>query len=295
MWAMMSYMLFPIVIMRALGVRVPYVLSLQEGDPFEHVFKRPHVALLSPLLRYGFRHARVTQAISTYLSSWASAMGYRGSVEVIPNGADMKTIDSFTSSEVTDVAHSLSKKEGDIFLVTASRLVEKNAVDDVIRALPHLPEHVSFVVIGTGKDEGALKALAQKEGVTNRVRFLGFVEQSQIGKYLKAADIFVRASRSEGMGNSFIEAMAAGVPVVGTQVGGIADFLFDEKRNPEILATGWAVDADSPKDIARAVLSIIVNPEKTRATVAHARSVVEHRHDWNFIASEFEQKVLAKI
>jgi glycosyltransferase involved in cell wall biosynthesis len=85
------------------------------------------------------------------------------------------------------------------------------------------------------------------------------------------------------------------VPVVGTQVGGIADFLFDEKRNPEIPATGWAVDADSPKDIARAVLSIIENPEKTRATVAHARSVVEHRHDWNFIASEFEQKVLAKI
>lgn len=295
MWAMMSYMLFPIVITRVLGVRVPYALSLQEGDPFEHVFKRPHVALLSPLLKYGFRHARVTQAISTYLSSWATAMGYRSSVEVIPNGADMKTIDSFTSAEVAEVARSFGKKDGDVFLVTASRLVEKNAVDDVIRALPELPQNVSFVVIGTGKDEAALKALAQKEGVASRVRFLGFVEQAQIGKYLKAADIFVRPSRSEGMGNSFIEAMAARLPVIGTQVGGIADFLFDEKRNPNVPATGWAVDANAPKDIVRAVLAILENPEKTQAVVAHARSVVEVTYDWKTIADDFNRKVLFKL
>lgn len=295
MWAMMSYMLFPIVLSRMLGVRVPYALSLQEGDPFEHVFQRPHVALLSPILRYGFRHARIVQSISTYLSSWASAMGYRGSVEVIPNGADSKVINSFTQQEIADAERALGKKDGDVFLVTASRLVEKNAVDDVIRALPHLPPHISFVVIGTGKDEVVLRELSEKEGVSDRVRFLGFVEQASVGKYLKAADIFVRASRSEGMGNSFIEAMAAGLPIIGTQVGGISDFLFDRRRNPGVASTGWAVDVDSPKDIARAVLEVLEDRTAAEATVAHARTVVEKRYDWDSIAGEFDKKVLVKL
>src|SRR3989344_3082931 len=64
-WAMMTYMLFPLVLLRMSGVRLPYVLTLQEGDPFERVFRRPHIMLFLPLLLFGFRGAAAVSAIST--------------------------------------------------------------------------------------------------------------------------------------------------------------------------------------------------------------------------------------
>jgi hypothetical protein len=67
-WAMMSYMLFPIVVLRFLGVRAPYLLTLQEGDPWKRMFSRWFILPFRPLLTIGFREAAVVQAISTYLA-----------------------------------------------------------------------------------------------------------------------------------------------------------------------------------------------------------------------------------
>ena len=103
----------------------------------------------------------------------------------------------------------------------------------MIRALPLTNTKVVFVVCGIGPDEEKLKALAIKLGVEERVRFVGQVEHSDLPAVLHGSDIFIRPSRSEGMGNSFIEAMAASVHVIATQEGGISDFLFDEKKNPD--------------------------------------------------------------
>jgi glycosyltransferase involved in cell wall biosynthesis len=110
-------------------------------------------------------------------------------------------------------------------------------------------------------------------------------------KYLKACDIFIRPSRSEGMGNSFIEAMAAELPVIATQEGGIADFLFDEQRNSNKVTTGWAVDADRPEQIAAAVRDIIDRPEKVSAVTRQAKQMVLEKYDWDLIASQMETKV----
>jgi glycosyltransferase involved in cell wall biosynthesis len=296
MWAMMSYMTFPITLMRLLGVRVPYVLTLQEGDPFEHVFSRWHIRLLRPILRAGFRNAMVIQVISNFLAVWAEKMSAREKVIVVPNGVDTlhfsEKISEHTVNETKDV---LGKKMGDIFLVTTSRLVKKNAVDVVLHALTKLPENLHFIILGTGPDEIALKKLATSLGVESRVRFLGHVDHAEMPKYLVASDIFVRPSRSEGMGNSFIEAMAAGLPIVATQEGGIADFLFDEKRNPEQPITGWAVDKDSPQQIADAVKDIMSHPEKVRAVVRTAKEMVKEKYDWDLIARDIRERVFSKL
>jgi glycosyltransferase involved in cell wall biosynthesis len=184
---------------------------------------------------------------------------------------------------------------GDVYVITTSRLVTKNAVDDMIRALPLLPENVSFVVLGTGPDEAALKKLATDLHVSERVKWLGQIGHADMPKYLKACDIFIRASRSEGMGNSFVEAMAAELPVVATQEGGIADFLFDEKRNPGVPITGWAVDKDSPREIAAAIRDIMDRPEKVRAVVKTAKEMVIEKYDWNLIAKDMREKVFGPL
>src|SRR3989344_1758028 len=218
-WAMMAHSCgIPAGIFKTLHPEVPYLLTLQEGDPLEHIERlaRP----VWPLFKRGFTKADMVVAESTFLGRWARRMGFTGPLEVIPNGVD--------AERFARVQHRVLNTNM-VMLVTTSRLVNKNAVDDVIRALTLLPEHVTFTICGTGPDEMMLKTLVKNIGVETRVKFMGYVEQTRLPVLFNECDIFIRPSRSEGMGNSFIEAMAAELPVIATQEGGIADFLFDAK------------------------------------------------------------------
>lgn len=281
-WAMMSYMLFPLVLS---GLKQPYLLTLQEGDPFEHVFRRWFILPFRPLLTAGFKHASAVQAISTFLARWARQAGFRGEPTVIPNGVDVAHFASVHPKRIS--------KSG-VSLVTTSRLVHKNAVDDIIRALRLLPDTVQFVVYGIGPEEARLRTLARTQGVEARVKFMGHISHAELPAALASCDIFVRPSRSEGMGNSFIEAMAAGLPVIATQEGGIADFLFDAKRNLDKPTTGWAVDTDSPEQIAAAVTEIVNNPDAVSEVTRAAKALVVENYDWNVVARNM-RKIFSQI
>ena len=274
-WAMMTNMLFPIILMRFLDNRTPYILTLQDGDPFEYVFKRLRIRIFLPLLKYGFRHTVKVQAISNFLAQWARQMGYKGKVEVIPNGVDIK--------KFMPVGQSRALTNG-VTLITTSRLVEKNAVVDIIEALKFLPETVLLKILGIGPLEKVLKLKVESLKLGNRVEFLGRVPHYDISKYLHEANIFVRPSLSEGQGISFIEAMAAGLPVIATPVGGIPDFLKDRE-------TGLFCEVDNPKSIAEKVMEYINNPELTSKIVKNAKEMVIKKYDWDLIAKEMKTRV----
>ena len=279
-WVMMSYMLVPLTLAH-LGI--PYALTLQEGDTYGHMFGRLRVLPLLPLISRGFKRASVVQAISTYLGQWARRRGFTGPLEVVPNGVDTVRFSGEPEPHLGAV------------LITTSRLVAKNAVDEVIRALALLPESVRFQILGVGPDEQMLRALAKAMGVEARVEFLGHVAHSELPAHLHRADIFIRPSRSEGMRNSFVEAMAAGLPVIATQEGGIADFLFDAKRNPDKPTTGYAVDKDSPEQIAAAVKEILAKPEEARRVTENAKKLAFEKYDWDLITRDMREKVFARV
>lgn len=271
-WAMMvTYGSLGAYIARAF-TKVPVVLTLQEGDPPAYL-RRKWFGLVRHSWKYALSQSKAVTVISTYLGRLAQEFGYKGEPALIPNGVDSA---SFSHAPV---AHT-----GTV-LVTTSRLVHKNAIDDVLRALALLPQSVTFVVYGTGPDEQKLKALAAELGVSPRVAFKGQASYTELPTALAGADIFIRPSRSEGMGNSFIEAMAAGIPVIATQEGGIADFLFDAKRNPDKQATGFAVSVDAPEEIAAAVRYITEHPEEVALAVAQAKRLVGERYEWKGIAA----------
>ena len=238
---------------------------------------------LWPLFVQGFRRADMVQPLSTFLADWARKMGYKGPIEIIPNGADLVR---FAGDPIPH--------DGTV-LITTSRLVHKNAVDDVIRALKHIPSSVRFKILGTGPDESMLRALARSEGIQDRVEFMGHVDHKDMPQHLRAADIFIRPSRSEGQGSSFIEAMAASLPVIATQEGGISDFLFDAERNPDKESTGWAVDKDSPEQIAQAVREILTHSEETKCVVATAKTMVEGRYSWEMVVRDMQEKVFSRV
>ena len=285
-WAMMAHSCgVPAALFKTFNPGVKYLLNLQEGDPPEYIERT--MLPVWPLFSRAFTTADVVTVLSTFLGTWARRRGFAGPLEVVPNAVNVRRFDAAVAeSELEKVRHSIGKKDGDVLLITTSRLVKKNAVDDVIRALPLMPGQVVFVVVGTGPDETMLKQLAAELGVADRVRFLGHVEQEVMPSYLKASDIFIRPSRSEGFGISFVEAMAAGLPVIATQEGGISDFLFDAMRNPDKETTGWAVDADAPDQIAKAVSAIIANPGEVTRVTAHAVHMVRAKYDWEIIARQ---------
>jgi glycosyltransferase involved in cell wall biosynthesis len=289
LWAMMAHSCaIPAGLFKKKFPRVKYLLTLQEGDPPEHIEK-----MMKPVWKLfvqGFTRADALQPISTFLKEWGFRMGFNGESSVIPNAVDVARFSQkFSFDEIRSMQEKLGKKEGDIFLVTTSRLVYKNGIDDVINALAFLPENISFLIYGIGPDEDTLRKAARNSGTGHRVKFMGQISHAEMPLMLAACDIFIRPSRSEGMGNSFVEAMAAGLPVIATQEGGISDFLFDSKRNPNKIATGWAVDKDSPRQIADAVEEILHDPKKVHEVTETASRTVKAKYDWNLIAEEMQQ------
>lgn len=287
-WSIMaSYNAFAALFFKLIHPKVPFLLTLQEGDPLDYIKKK--VALVYPLFKMIFTKADLVQTISEYLADFAREMEVSAPVVVVPNAVDVSLFSqNFTDADLFDLKDQLGKKYTDTYLITTGRLVVKNGVGDIIKSLTHLKSEVKLLILGAGFLEGELKRLAVDIGVSDRVRFLGHIEHSDLPKYLHVSDIFIRPSLSEGFGNSFIEAMAARIPVVATPVGGIPDFLVDRK-------TGVFCKPKDPQSIAKAVELLMGNDGLRRSITDEAFDMVSSRYDWSTIATEMKTEVFEKI
>ncbi|MBX4209102.1 glycosyltransferase family 4 protein [Candidatus Parcubacteria bacterium] len=282
-WSIMAnHAGFAALFFKLFNMHTPFLLTLQEGDPIGYIMKKTR--LVSGIFRMIFTHADRIQAISKYLASFALSMGAKADPVVIPNGVDVDRFSRLVvGSELELVKREIGKKQGDIFLVTSSRLVAKNAVGDIISALAYLPENVKLLVLGEGVLAEDLKQQAKSLKLDERTIFKGFIPHDDLPRYLQACDVFVRPSLSEGFGNSFIEAMAAGLPVIATPVGGIVDFL-ENKR------TGLLCEVNSPRDIARKVEIYIRDKNLRDEIVDNAMHMVVDHYDWKIVARDMKEK-----
>lgn len=264
------------------------IVSFQEGDPIPHILKK--VLPGFPFFWYSVKSADVVQTISTFLLNWARQLGYIGYGTVIPNGVDIsKFTRNISSEEINTVKEKLGKKEGQVWLVTTSRLVHKNGVDNVIEALKNLDTKYYFAVLGIGPEEEKYKRLAKDLGVSNRVVFVGEVKHPEMATYLKAGDIFIRPSRSEGMGNSFVEAMSMKLPVIATTEGGLSDFIFQGK-------TAFVCEKDNPESIVKAIKKIEQTSYLEMENILNASyDMVLEKYNWDVIANRMKIEVFDRI
>lgn len=287
-WSIMaSFSGFAAVFFKMTHSRIPFILNLQEGDPIPYIKRQ--VWFVYPLFQQIFRRAEIIHALSNYLAQFARDMGAKGIVEVIPNGVNPKLFSKqYSAEEIKATRSELGLSAADKVLITTSRLVKKNGVGDVIASLPLLPEQVKFVIIGIGQLEQELKAQVKNLNLGHRVIFAGLKPNHKLPGYLAASDIFIRPSLSEGQGISFIEAMAAGIPVITTPVGGIPDFL----KNNE---TGLLCEVKNPQSITDKV-SLLLSDQNLRSTIIkNAQALVHERYDWNLISRDMTTKVFSKI
>jgi glycosyltransferase involved in cell wall biosynthesis len=127
--------------------------------------------------------------------------------------------------------------------------------DIAIAAISFLKKNglsVSLQWVGNGRYQHEMMALAEKKGVSNRVTFVGNVTSAQeVRHYLDAADLFVLPSRTEGLPRALVEAMARGLPCIGTDIGGI----------PELLERKALVPANNSEILAKKIQSFLDSPE----------------------------------
>jgi glycosyltransferase involved in cell wall biosynthesis len=190
--------------------------------------------------------ADAVTAISTPLVDLARRHGYRGPATVIPNGVDPTVFRPAIRD--TRPPHPV--------VISVSRLVRKNGIDVLLEAAGAvLREHpeAEFRILGDGPERIRLTRLADSLGIRRSVHFLGNVPHSEIPGHLRESSLFVRPSRTEGMGNAFVEAMASGLPVVGAQAVA-ATGVFEDG------VTGLACAVENPLDLASKIRALIVDP-----------------------------------
>lgn len=280
-WSLMaSYGGFAALVYTWFRPRAKVLLTLQEGDPLEHYAKR--TGALTFLHKRIFKRADAVQAISRFLAEWATRMGFKGTPSIIPNGVD---VERFTRRISAEERRSLRQQfglaENDVVLVTASRLSLKNAVDDLIRALIFLPSQYKVLIAGEGEDKEKLDNLVKENGLRDRVIFLGKRGHDELPEILQASEVFVRASLSEGLGNSFLEAMACGLPIIGTRVGGIPDFLIDGE-------TGVFCEVRNPESLAKAAQRIQTEPGLRDTLIKNGEALVREQYGWEGIVRNIE-------
>ena len=217
--------------------------------------------IVKPLVRRVWRQAQRVIAVSGGLRDLALQMWPEGRIDVVPNGVD---VDLFSPGP------SRTPRELDPLVVCAvARLIEIKGLQHLIDAIALAPEavrrRIRLRLCGVGPYENELRRRAQATGLEAQVEFAGLVPYEQIPDELRAADVFALPSLQEGLPLSLLEAMASGLPVVASAVGGIPTVIRDGDN-------GLLVAAGDVAGLRDALVRLAVDPAlRTRLGVAARR------------------------
>lgn len=254
-----SYAGLALVLCKFLAPRAKRVLTLQSTNTS---------FLLGPI----HRSAHVITAISTALAERAQQFG-RADVTVIPNGIDL--------SAIREASRFHARDSGRILFV--GRLEPMKGVDVLLRAFASIASSLSpdvhLRIVGDGSERRMLEQLAEQLEINHRVAFVGTVPHRAVYDEYAKAVLFCGLSRSEALGNVFIEAQAAGCAVIATRVGGI----------PEIVEDGLTGILVSPENLSSAAGAIktLMKDASLRARYSIAAEKDKERFDWAKIAERY--------
>ncbi|MEA2666910.1 MAG: hypothetical protein QOI11_3854, partial [Candidatus Eremiobacteraeota bacterium] len=200
------------------------------------------------------------------------------SLKIVPCGVDL---DRFTPEGPRE-----ERRSDRLRIVTLSRLVPRKGIGDVIEALAAVPD-AELIVAGGGEapdllsdpEAQRLSDLARTLGVADRVYLRGRVERPDVPVVLRSADVVVCTPWYEPFGIVPLEAMACGVPVVVSSVGGLVDTVVDGM-------TGLHVPARAPRQLAHALRSLADEPERRKMLGRLGVERVRARYSWSRVAAE---------
>jgi len=199
-------------------------------------------------------------AVSAATAAAVEAIWGRSDVQVIHNGiAPARPIIARQ-----DMRKALRLAPDDVVGICVARIDGRKGHDDLLLAIARIPR-VQMLIVGSGAQQYALEKLAAALGVDDRVQFLG--HRTDVPDLLSASDFFVLPSLSEGLPMSILEAMAAGLPIVATAVGGVEELV-------EAGRQGLIVQPSTPDDLATAIGELSADADLRRRYGESARQRV---------------------
>ncbi len=238
---------------------------------FHHGYTRPNyrMELYNRLDRWSLRKAARVLTVTNAFERELHAAGVpKERITVLHNAIPAAWSEGLPQEEVWQLRDSLAG-EGAILLLSVGRLSQEKAHIDLIAAIQELSQRnsklrVRLVLVGEGPERHHLELTAKRLKVN--VKFVGQVKD--VRPYFAAADIFVLPSHSEGSPNVLLEAMAAGVPIIATNVGGVPEMVTAEK-------TALLTPARDPEALSKAIERMLKTEDLARKLSAAARERVQ--------------------
>ncbi len=274
------------------GPLATYILSWL-GLPFIHALRGVDVPGYNPRFNWGFPIHRFLSRIlwnratalttnSSWLKKRAQATGSDTEIHVIPNGVDTSLFQSVSDD-----------KKFEKFTVTAGGTLfnQKKQLDQLIRGYHRFieenqlqPAKNQLLLIGTGPQENELRSLVTKLQLDSYVAFTGKKDRSWIAKNLPRCHVFCLPSLAEGMSNASLEALAAGLPLIMTDVGGAKDII---DKNGILLKS-----ADVDK-IASSIGELHNDPQR-RSEMAKRSRAIAMTMTWATVAEQYQKNFSIK-
>ncbi len=202
-------------------------------------------------------------------------------VAVIPSGIDIHKFDGLEFDADWRQQHGIEREA--VLVGTAAAFTAEKDYPTFLRAAALARKEDSslrFLVLGEGPLLGPMRQLAAQLGLADKIVFAGF--QPKVGRFLKACDIFVLSSRREGLNNAVLDAMCLGLPVVATEVGGLAE-LVEPNANGMLFASGRA------EKLAQAILILARDPAQ-RARMGQASRDKVRAYDQTVMVERYLQR-----
>ncbi|MBP9694913.1 MAG: glycosyltransferase family 4 protein [Candidatus Magasanikbacteria bacterium] len=257
--------------------KIPYIITLC-GTFYKPLNRLPDSVIFQSV----YNNAAHVSAISSFTLNGSKKLFHLSpeKTSVIHAGVNY---DRFIKS--CDTKSVLSQYPDDAKIILGiGALKARKGFDIVIRAMSQVCKIVPsaiYVIVGKGSDEFFLRSLVNELGLSNSIFFATSVDDEKLPAYVQSAHVYCHTPRMvdgafEGFGIVYLQAGVAGKPVVGSNSGGVADAVLDNK-------TGILVPENDPDATAQALISLLVDKELSNR-LGKAGKEYAQSHDWNKIA-----------
>lgn len=252
----------------------PYYIWGQGSEIYlRWLFKKQYLKLI-------FKHASMVIALTEDMRREIREICDR-QVVVVPNGVDLNQFENVSGK---DIRRQLEISVGRKVIVFVGRLHPIKGLGYLVRAMKLVKERnkdAVLVMVGGGEEKGRLEKLAADLGLLEDIRFVDSVASEEVPRFLMASDVFVLPSMSEGFPNVILEAMACGLPIVATRVGGLPEIIEDGKN-------GLLVEPGNPEQIAGSILQLL-GDDRVREKISENNREKVKNYDWERVIDKLEE------
>ncbi|MDA4130895.1 MAG: glycosyltransferase family 4 protein [Thaumarchaeota archaeon] len=204
-------------------------------------------------------------------------------IRVIPIGIDSNKFEGLQPNRhLVRERHGVNPGEKVILFV--GRLTEQKGCEFLIRAIPFVARfsEVRLLIVGDGYLRGELELIAAKSGAAGKITFVGYLNDHDLSELLLSSDVMVIPSIYEPFGVVALEAMAANLPIVASNIDGLAEIIRHEEN-------GILVFPKDSSSIAWGISRILSDPKNTQRLIDNARKDVEVRFSWDSVSKQTVQ------